>query len=96
MSRRLAAAFVVLAALLLAQQEALWHHLAHIDQHAPAPEDCDTHYLCSQVGGGPVSVPPLLAAVDAASPPASHLRQRDASIPPRIAYRAQAPPASPA
>ena len=96
MSRRVAAIFVVLAALLFAQQAALWHDVAHIDLHAPASADCDTHYLCSQVGGGPVSVAPVLALDNAASPPATFVRQRDASIPARLAYRAQAPPAPPA
>jgi hypothetical protein len=96
MSRRLVAVLAFLAALLYAQQAALWHDVGHLQAGTPASIDCDTHYLCSQVGGGPVSTPPVVALDFAAGPPASFLRQRDASIPARLAYRAQAPPASPA
>jgi hypothetical protein len=96
MSRRFIAVFAFIAALLCAQQAAFWHDVGHLEAGAPASVDCDTHYLCTQVGGGPVSSPSLVALDLAAGPPTSFLRQRDASIPARLAYRAQAPPASPA
>ena len=92
MTRRLAAVLAFLAALLFAQQVAAWHDIGHLDVHAPASIDCDTHYLCSQVGGGPVSEPPQATLDAAASPAPSFVRRRDASIPARRAYLAQAPP----
>jgi hypothetical protein len=96
MPRRLLVSLCLMVSLLLGQQLALWHDVGHLDAKAPASYDCDTHYLCSQVGGGPVSTPAAIAPDNGASPAASFIRQRDASIPARLAYRAQAPPASPA
>jgi hypothetical protein len=96
MPRRFLVSLCLMVSLLLGQQLALWHDVGHLDAKSPASYECDTHYLCSQVGGGPVSTHAAPALDNAASPPATFVRQRDASIPARFAYRAQAPPASPA
>ena len=93
--RRFGLALGLALALLASQQLAAWHDVGHLDAGAPSSFECGTHYLCSQVGGGPVSLPPALVFDAGTSPPAAFLRQRDASIPARLAYRAQAPPDSP-
>lgn len=92
MFRRAALVACTLFVLLFGQAVALAHDVGHLDAGAPAVLDCDTHYLCSQVGGGPVSAPPVAAFDAAAGPAPAFVRQRDASLPARRAYLAQAPP----
>ena len=94
--RRLAAVYVLFLALVAGQHAALVHDVSHFEAGAPASLDCDTHFHASQMGGGPLAAPQTVFLDAAASPRASVVRQRDASIPARLAYRAQAPPASPA
>jgi hypothetical protein len=91
--RRLTLALWLAIALVASQQVALWHDVGHLDPSAPSSIDCDKHSLCSQVGGGPIATAPLLALEAGADVVQSFLHQRDASIPPRLAYRAHAPPA---
>ena len=92
--RRLFTAFFLALALLLGQAAALAHDIGHLDKHAKPASECAQHYLASQVGGGPLSSPPVLAPGPEAAPAESFIRQRDASIAARFAYRSQAPPAA--
>lgn len=94
MSRRLVSVCVLLLALVFGQVAALAHDVSHFDAHAPASIDCDSHYAASQMGGGPLATLPTVALDPAAAPAESLLRQRDASIPVRLAYQSQAPPSA--
>lgn len=93
---RLVGILSLVLALLGGQHAALAHDVSHFDAGAPSSIDCDTHYHASQMGGGPLAAPLTVFLDAAASPRTSSVRQRDASIPARLAYRAQAPPATPA
>lgn len=92
MFRRVALVACTLFVLLFGQAVALAHDVGHLDTGAPTSIDCETHYLCSQAGGGPVSAPPAVTADAGAGPAPTSQRRRDASIAPRRAYLAQAPP----
>lgn len=94
MPRRLVSVVLVLLALVFGQAAALAHDVGHVDAHAPSSIDCDSHYAASQMGGGPLATLPAVAIERAAAPRASRLRQRDASIPVRVAYLSQAPPSA--
>lgn len=94
MRRRLASIVVILLALLFGQAAALAHDIGHFDAQAPASIDCDTHFAASQMGGGPLATLPSVALDLAAAPADSRLRQRDASIPARVAYLSRAPPSA--
>ena len=80
--------------LLFAQLAALAHDIGHFDKHAKPASECSQHYLASQVGGGPLASAPTVVLDLESAPAESSIRQRDASIPARFAYRSQAPPAS--
>lgn len=82
----------MLLALLFGQAAALAHDIGHLDPQAPLPAECDTHYASSQMGGGPLAAPLATVPDFEAAPASSLLRQRDASIPVRVAYLSQAPP----
>ena len=94
MLRRAVPVWLLLLALLFGQAAALAHDIGHFDPKAPVPGECDTHYASSQVGGGPLAAPVIVALDFQAAPADSLLRQRDASIARRLAYLSQAPPAS--
>ena len=87
-------ACVFLFALVFGQVAALAHDVGHLDAQSPASLDCDAHYAASQMGGGPLALPPTVAPDLEAAPAESRLRQRDASIAVRLAYLSRAPPAS--
>jgi hypothetical protein len=94
MSRRVVSVLFVFFALLFGQAAALAHDIGHFDAQAPASVDCDSHFAASQMGGGPLATLPSVAVDLAAAPADSRLRQRDASIPVRVAYLSQAPPST--
>lgn len=94
MLRRAASVWLLLLALLFGQAAALAHDVGHFDPDGPLPMECDTHYLASQMGGGPLATALQVPLDLAAAPASSTVRQRDASIPVRVAYLSQAPPAS--
>ena len=94
MLRRAFSTGLLLLALVFGQVAALAHDIGHLDPQAPVPADCDTHYVASQMGGGPLATAPTVALDLENAPATSWVRQRDASIPVRVAYLSQAPPAS--
>ena len=94
MARRLVHVVLVVFALLFGQAAALAHDIGHFDPQAPASVDCDSHFAASQMGAGPLATLPAVVLDLAAAPADSRLRQRDASIPVRLAYLSRGPPSA--
>ncbi len=94
--RHLGYIFTLVLALLYGQQAVLWHDVGHMGKQAPASQDCETHSLCTQLGGALAAKPYALPLDLAASPAHATLEQRSAALPPRHAFRSRAPPATPA
>ena len=98
-TRRLFAALWIALALLLGQQAAALHDLAHATEQlgdpskAPAGKHtCDQCFLSAQLSGAVgthVSIPPIVVAA-----PVDALARRDETVlpAPRLSFRSRAPP----
>ena len=100
MSRRLFAALWIALGLLLGQQAAALHDLAHATEQlgsdkkpgTPSKHVCDECFFSAQLSGAVgshVAIPPVVLGADATV----SLRRDDVELPtPRLQFRSQAPP----
>ena|SRR5438128_4924011 len=100
MLRRFGFALWLALAVVVGQQAAALHDLAHATERfgsqndsAPAPQTCDKCFACATLAGGATATPPPLPAFDAT---VEHPQQHGACPAPgaaRFAFLSRAPPA---
>jgi hypothetical protein len=103
--RHLAFLFLLPLALAMGQQAAVLHDLGHAAEklsgkqdpkRSPTSSKCDECGLFAELSGAVGAKAPIAPFVAASTPREAAIRERDATLAPRHAFRSRAPPAAPA